>query len=40
MKASFQGHNEVVELLLAAGANIDLKNMVSLHVEKEKVTNC
>ena len=29
MKASFQGHNEVVELLLAAGANTDLKNQVS-----------
>ena len=29
MKACFQGHNEVVELLLAAGANTDLKSQVS-----------
>jgi ankyrin repeat protein len=28
MKASFQGHNEIIELLLAAGANMDLKNKV------------
>ena len=31
MKASFQGHNEVIELLLAAGANTDLKNQVRLY---------
>ena len=30
MKACYQGHNEIVELLLAAGANTDLKNQVSL----------
>ena len=36
MKASFQGHNEVVELLLAAGANTDLKNQVSLCREKKR----
>ena len=32
MKASYQGHNEIIELLVAAGANTDLKNQVSLHV--------
>lgn len=36
MKASFQGHNEVIELLLAAGANTDLKNQVSVCVQNLK----
>ena len=31
MKASYQGHNEIIELLVAAGANTDLKNQVSLY---------
>ncbi len=31
MKASFQGHNEIIGLLLAAGANTDLKNQVSFY---------
>ena len=30
MKACYQGHNEIIDLLLAAGAKIDLKNQVSL----------
>ena len=35
MKSCFQGHNEVAELLLAAGANTDLKNQVSQWCMKE-----
>ena len=29
MKASFIGHDKIMELLISAGANVDLKNLVS-----------
>jgi ankyrin repeat protein len=38
MKVCFQGHNEVAELLLAAGANTDLKNQVSQWGKENRAT--